>query len=80
MDYNLDRYGFKKVAENWYFYDDNSGIMHICDPNPNKTGDYPSKCGTVTPGGKCSECGQAPCSELELLLNVQRGLGDYCAS
>jgi hypothetical protein len=77
MDYDLDRYGFKKVAPQWYFHKDNSGIMHICDPTPDQTGKYPTAIGTPTEDGKCSTCGVAIAEEHLLLLNLQTGLGGH---
>jgi len=76
MDYDLDRYGFKKVAPQWYFHKDNSGIMHICDPTPDKTGDFPKQIGVATPEWTCSGCGVKIAEEHVLLLQLQSGLGN----
>jgi hypothetical protein len=75
MDYDLTRYGFKKVGLQWYFYTDNSHILHICDPTPDQTGDYPKKQGWSTPEGRCSSCSTEIPGEYMLLLNLQQGLG-----
>ena len=75
MDYDLTRYGFKKVAPQWYFHTDNSGMMHICDPTPDKTGDFPRQIGVPTEDWKCNGCGAQIAEEYQLLLNLQQGLG-----
>lgn len=75
MDYDLNRYGYKKVAPEWYFHLDNSGIMHICDSTPDSTGDFPKKIGIPTADWHCSGCGTKIADEHVLLLNLQSGLG-----
>jgi len=76
MDYDLTRFGFKKVNQYWYFYTDNSNILHICDPARDKTGDLPKKTGIATEDWKCSGCGTPIAEEYILLLKLQKGLGN----
>lgn len=77
MTYNLDRYGFKKMTEQWFFYSDNSGMMHICNPEPDSTGIYPKRVGTPNPDGSCGECGEKLPPELQIIYNLQSGFRSY---